>query len=175
MRPSSSADEDDYVDWVMRGSPAGGYRPKTPRPPPGRLEGDWFDGATPLERHAYLTAHPRSRHAPKTPLPPGPKIDSREAFHRASAAFHRGAFVKFADRGDVDGRALAGAHRKARLAHAEAMEALGPVRAAPDNREARSAYEARLNAARAATSLVEKTHKMLHQPVGVGHTRYVSK
>ncbi len=163
-------------------------RRSKPAEPAGKTDG-WWDKYSPLERKAYLTAHPNSSRASSVGDVAGAKIGSREDYHRASAAFHSGKVKSFEARehemGKTDsqhratprGAALASmrnSHGEALRLHRQALDHLAHHRQNPTDGSLRR-YGNALGQIRDFYPQLDALHRKHGEPTGVGHTRYVSK
>lgn len=152
---------------------------------------NWWTEMSPLERHAYLTAHPNSRMS-KQKLSEAPPINSREDYHKASAAFHRGRVEHHRQQMEAAFNApdsnledqyksrdmhlsLRNAHQDAREKHERALESLRRYRNEPVSTNNLEKYRQDLSAARHSTQHLENLHQWHEQPIGVGITKYVEK
>ena len=165
-------------------------RRKLPRSSQG-LAPSWWDAASDIERKAYLEAHPNSKYGSQSNSVKDAGINSRDDYHWASAAFHRG--KKEALQGERDASPKHGHpdynyekdvglhsqkswHDEMERRHLAAVKRLewekkGVGMGAPDSKP----YNSHLNEIRGKYATEEESRKAANKPFGVGHTRYISK
>jgi hypothetical protein len=152
--------------------------PKTPT--------SWWDGMSGIERKAYLMAHPNSKYAQEAGKYAGEKVATREDYHWASSAFHRGkvaaiqATRQHGDDPNYDYDAATikamhqGFHDKAQRLHDEAKYALKELRE-KDTPENRKNYEYLLNRIKELYAKMDTWLKQKKILSGIGHSRFVGK
>ena len=173
-------DPDEYSD---------SFKPLRDVRKPSNIEGtetyanNWWKQMSPGEKHAYLTAHPDSKHAGESTK--AAPIKSREDFHKMSAAFHGGRaahhdakWAEATNKKDPNAQMVHSEMRRSHQGtsdlHRQALESLAMFRK-HHNDYTLGKYNETLGHVKAMTDKTEQTAATYKQPTGVGITRYVQK
>ena len=182
-----------YPDSALAGNDFDDYNPDSFTRPRGdavpvQRPTKWYDRQTPLAKKAYLTGFPESKHNGEAQSLSGEHIKNRRDYHDASQAFHQGKYnhldrqmklIPEKDRvmGNKPAEYLsASRHHHDRLSHLhdEAKSHMDQYHKSKDVREA-DQYKSKLDSIHKTYGDLEAHEKKFGNPVGSGHTRFVTK